>query len=126
MAAEGFDVLAEERGFTASHQILTRHGAQDSGAGAKAAQLLEDAGIITNMNMLPGDTKAMTPSGLRLGVQELTRVGMGVDEMGVVASLYARVLLKGEDPSSVKRDVGALKAEHQTVHYCFEEGPAYP
>jgi glycine hydroxymethyltransferase len=126
MAAEGFDVLAEERGYTASHQILTRHGEQDSGAGAKAAQLLEDAGIITNMNMLPGDTKAMTPSGLRLGVQELTRVGMGVDEMGVVASLYARVLLKGEDPSSVKRDVRALKAEHQTVHYCFDEGPAYP
>jgi len=126
MAAEGFDVLAEERGFTASHQILTRHGGQDSGAGAKAARLLEDAGIITNMNMLPGDTKALTPSGLRLGVQELTRVGMGVDEMGVVASLYARVLLKGEDPSSVKRDVRALKGEHQTVHYCFEEGPAYP
>jgi glycine hydroxymethyltransferase len=126
MAAEGFDVLAEERGYTASHQILTRHGEQDSGAGAKAAQLLEDAGIITNMNMLPGDTKALTPSGLRLGVQELTRVGMGVDEMGVVASLYARVLLKGEDPSSVKRDVRALKGEHQTVHYCFEEGPAYP
>lgn len=126
MAAEGFDVLAEERGFTASHQILTRHGEQDSGAGAKAAQLLEDAGIITNMNMLPGDTKALTPSGLRLGVQELTRVGMGVDEMGVVASLYARVLLKGEDPSSVKRDVQALKGEHQTVHYCFDQGPAYP
>jgi glycine hydroxymethyltransferase len=126
MAAEGFDVLAEERGYTASHQILTRHGEQDSGAGAKAAQLLEDGGIITNMNMLPGDTKAMTPSGLRLGVQELTRVGMGVDEMGVVASLYARVLLKGEDPSSVKRDVRALKGEHQTVHYCFDEGPAYP
>jgi|TARA_B110000263_G_C15267010_1_gene491615 glycine hydroxymethyltransferase len=126
MAAEGFDVLAEERGFTASHQILTRHGGQDSGAGAKAAQLLEDAGIITNMNMLPGDTKALTPSGLRLGVQELTRVGMGVDEMDVVASLYARVLLKDEDPSSVKQDVQALKAEHQTVHYCFDQGPAYP
>jgi len=126
MAAEGFDVLAEERGFTASHQILTRHGVHDSGAGAKAAQLLEDAGIITNMNMLPGDTKALTPSGLRLGVQELTRVGMGVDEMDVVASLYARVLLKDEDPSSVKQDVQALKAEHQTVHYCFDQGPAYP
>ena len=126
MAAEGFDVLAEERGYTASHQILTRHGEQDSGAGAKAARLLEDAGIITNMNMLPGDTKALTPSGLRLGVQELTRVGMGVDEMGVVASLYARVLLKGEDPSSVKKDVHVLKGEHQTVHYCFDGGPAYP
>jgi glycine hydroxymethyltransferase len=126
MAAEGFDVLAEGRGYTASHQILTRHGEQDSGAGAKAAQLLEDAGIITNMNMLPGDTKAMTPSGLRLGVQELTRVGMGVDEMQDVARLYARVLLHGEDTTAVKSDVRALKGQYQTVHYCFEPGPAYP
>ncbi len=126
MAAEGFDVLAEGRGYTASHQILTRHGEQDSGAGAKAAQLLEDAGIITNMNMLPGDTKAMTPSGLRLGVQELTRVGMGVDEMQDVARLYARVLLHGEDTTAVKADVRELKGQYQTVHYCFEPGPAYP
>ena len=126
MAAEGFDVLAEGRGYTASHQILTRHGEQDSGAGAKAAQLLEDAGIITNMNMLPGDTKAMTPSGLRLGVQELTRVGMGVDQMQDVARLYARVLLHSEDTTAVKADVRELKGQYQTVHYCFEPGPAYP
>ena len=121
MAAEGFDVLAEGRGYTASHQILTRHGETDSGAGAKAAQLLEDAGIITNMNMLPGDTKAMTPSGLRLGVQELTRVGMGTTQMEEVARLYARVLLKGEDTASVKADVTALKGEFQTIRYCFNE-----
>ena len=36
----------------------------------------------------------MSPSGLRLGVQELTRVGMGKDEMLDVAKFYARVLLK--------------------------------
>ena len=121
MAAEGFDVLAEGRGYTASHQILTRHGETDSGAGAKAAQVLEDAGIITNMNMLPGDTKAMTPSGLRLGVQELTRVGMGTTQMEEVARLYARVLLKGEDAAAVKADVTALKGEFQTIRYCFNE-----
>ncbi|HIH82672.1 MAG TPA: serine hydroxymethyltransferase, partial [Candidatus Thalassarchaeaceae archaeon] len=66
------------------------------------------------------------PSGLRLGVQELTRVGMGIDQMKDVASLYARVLLKCEEPASVKADVRALKGEHQTVQYCFEPGPAYP
>ncbi|MEC9090540.1 MAG: serine hydroxymethyltransferase, partial [Candidatus Thermoplasmatota archaeon] len=128
MAAEGFDVLAEGRGYTASHQILTRHGETDSGAGAKAAQLLEAAGIITNMNMLPGDTKAMTPSGLRLGVQELTRVGMGVGEMEDVARLYSRVLLKGEDPTSVGNDVAALKSRFQVIRYCFneEEASGYP
>jgi len=121
LASEGFDVLAESRGYTASHQVLTRHGELDSGAGAKAARLLEDAGIITNMNMLPGDTKAMTPSGLRLGVQELTRVGMDQTQMEEVASLYARVLLKGEDPQSVKKDVKQLKSEFQIIRYGFNE-----
>ena len=121
LAAEGFDVLAESRGYTASHQVLTRHGSLDSGAGAKAADLLEQAGIITNMNMLPGDTKAMSPSGLRLGAQELTRVGMGVDEMKDVARFYSRVLIEKEDPSSVKNDVKEFKSEYQTIRYCFNE-----
>ncbi len=127
LAAEGFDVLAESRGYTASHQVLTRHGETDSGAGAIAARRLEDAGIITNMNMLPGDTKAMSPSGLRLGVQELTRVGMGVNEMAEVASLYARVLLKQEAPEQVRKDVHHLKSDFQHVQYCFdsESIPAY-
>ena len=121
LAAEGFDVLAESRGYTASHQVLTRHGELDSGAGAKAADLLEQAGIITNMNMLPGDTKAMSPSGLRLGVQELTRVGMGTDEMQDVARFYARVLLENEEPSTVKNDVRDFKSYYQVIRYCFNE-----
>ena len=121
LAAEGFDVLAESRNYTASHQVLTRHGDIDSGAGAKAAKTLEDVGIITNMNMLPGDTKAMTPSGLRLGVQELTRVGMGKTEMAEVAKLFARALLDNEDLNRVKQDVTNLKSNFQTIRYCFNE-----
>ena len=121
LASEGFDVLAESRGYTASHQVLTRHGDLDSGAGAKAAKLLEDAGIITNMNMLPGDTKAMNPSGLRLGVQELTRVGMGVDEMTDVARFFSRVLINQEDPKHVKKDVKEFKSNYQIIRYCFNE-----
>ena len=121
LASEGFDVLAESRGYTASHQVLTRHGDLDSGAGAKAASLLEQAGIITNMNMLPGDTKALSPSGLRLGVQELTRVGFTPDDMQDVARFYARVLLENEDPQHVKNDVAALKADRHVIRYCFNE-----
>ena len=121
LAAEGFDVLAESRNYTASHQVLTRHGDIDSGAGAKAAKTLEDVGIITNMNMLPGDTKALTPSGLRLGVQELTRVGMGKNEMAEVAKLFARALIDNEDLNRVKQDVTTLKSNFQTIRYCFNE-----
>jgi len=119
LATEGFEVLAEERGYTASHQVLTRHGEIDSGAGRKAASILEEAGIITNMNMLPGDTKAMSPSGLRLGVQELTRHGMGVDEMEQVAECFRRVLIDNEDPGKVKERVNSIRSEFQEVKYCY-------
>jgi len=127
LAAEGFDVLAEERGYTSSHQVLTRHGGADSGAGKRAARTLEDCGIITNMNMLPGDTKAMSgPSGLRLGTPELTRVGMGTDEMQDVARFFSRALIEEDDTASVRADVAEFKSRFQTVHYALEQGPAYP
>jgi len=121
LSSEGFDVLAESRGFTSSHQIVTRHGEFDSGGGARAAKTLEEAGVITNMNMLPGDTKALSPSGLRLGVQELTRVGMGASEMNEIAQLFRRVLIDKEDPKSVRESVRQLKSDHQIVRYCFNE-----
>ena len=54
-------------------------------------------------------------------VQELTRVGRGALEMQEVAKLYARVLLRSEDPASVKRDVAHLKSDFQTIRYCFNE-----
>ncbi len=121
LSSEGFDVLAESRGYTSSHQIVTRHGELDSGAGARAANTLEEAGVITNMNMLPGDTKALSPSGLRLGVQELTRVGMGASEMTEIAQIFRRVLIDNEDPTTVRESVRQLKADHQIVRYCFNE-----
>jgi len=126
LASEGFDVLAEDRGYTASHQVLTRHGDIDSGAGRRAAETLEISGIITNMNMLPGDTRAMNPSGLRLGVPELTRVGMTTDDMKDVARFFSRALIKEEDPAKIKSDVKEFKSNYQTVKYCFEPGSAYP
>ena len=71
--------------------------------------------------MLPGDTKALTPTGLRLGVQELTRVGMGRNEMAEVARLFAKVLIEGEDPKKIKQEVNNLKADFQIIRYCFNE-----
>ena len=83
--------------------------------------MLESAGIITNMNMLPGDTKALSPSGLRLGVQELTRVGMGKQEMEEVARLFAKALIEQKDLSAVKLEVNDLKSGFHTIRYCFNE-----
>ena len=71
--------------------------------------------------MLPGDTKALHPSGLRIGVQELTRVGMGKNEMSEVASLYAKTLIGDYDIDEIKREVQQLKSDFQIVRYCFNE-----
>jgi len=77
--------------------------------------------------MLPGDTKAMSgPSGLRLGVPEITRVGMGVQEMIEIAKFFSRALKSEEDLGSIKSDITDFKSEFQSVGYCFEPGPAYP
>ena len=46
------------------------------GKGKEASKRLEDAGIVTNMNTIPGDEDPLNPSCLRLGTPELTIIGM--------------------------------------------------
>jgi glycine hydroxymethyltransferase len=124
MHEEGFEVLCEHRGFTESHTIAVDVKAQ--GGGALVAQLMEDANIIANKNMLPGDTKPKSPSGIRLGAQEMTRIGMGPSEMKEVARLIKRLAIAREPPAKVKADVIALKKQFNKIQYCFEAGwPGY-
>jgi glycine hydroxymethyltransferase len=113
----GIRALAEDHGFTASHAVALDVAAQ--GGGAKVSTDLERANIITNKNLLPWDTSPVKPSGVRLGTQELTRLGMKEPQMREVASLIARVASKGEDPARVAADVASLRKEFHTVHYCF-------
>ncbi len=116
----GFDVLCEHKGFTLSHQVLV--DISKNGGGRKVANDLEAANIILNKNMLPRDSldKTGDPSGIRIGVQELTHVGMKESEMKEVAQLIKRVVLGGESPGKVKRDVGELKSGFSKVCYCFD------
>jgi glycine hydroxymethyltransferase len=90
--------------------------------GAKVAKDLESANIILNKNLLPWDSDPVKPCGIRIGSQELTRLGMKEKEMSDVAELISRVVVKGEVPEEVKRDVVALKRQFTKVHYCFFEG----
>ncbi|MCD6276039.1 MAG: serine hydroxymethyltransferase [Thermoplasmata archaeon] len=117
----GFKVLGEKNGFTKSHTVLVDVVAQ--GGGRKVAEDLEKANIICNYNLLPYDDpkKPRNPSGIRLGVQELTRLGMKESEMKYVAELIKRVAMDN-DIEGVKRDVKEFKKEFNKVHYCFNEG----
>ena len=120
----GFRVLCEHKGFTASHQIAV--DVKDFGGGKASAELLEKCGVISNMNMIPGDQKAMNPSGIRLGAQELTRLGMKERDMRDVAEVFQAALVKREPPEKVAERSATLRSRFQNVHYCYREGlPAH-
>ena len=113
LTEEGVNVEARDFGFTASHQLainVTNFGiAKDI-----ARSLAEKNNIITNYNMLPGDKDARNPSGLRIGVQEMTRFGMKEAEMGELASLM-RAGLEGK---TVKDEITKLRSRFTEVQYC--------
>jgi glycine hydroxymethyltransferase len=121
----GFNVLCKDLGYTKSHQIAV--DVSKNGGGRVLAEKLEKANIITNKNLFPWDDVHTTdnPSGLRLGTQELTRIGMKEREMKEVAKLFKRVIIDREQPEKVKKDVVHLKSQYQTVHYCFDGDGAY-
>ena len=116
-------MLGEHKGFTETHQVAV--DVSGLGGGAPAAEKLEQANIILNKNMLPWDTPDMikNPSGLRIGVQEVTRIGMKEEEMREIAQFMARVLLKEEEPAKVSKDVIEFRKQFQKVHYTFPVEP---
>ena len=118
----GIPGLAEHKGFTESHQIavdVTKHG-----LGGDMERLLENANIIVNRQLLPGDIQAgrhyMNPGGIRIGASEITRLGMKKNDMVDVAELIKRIIVDKEDPKKVKADVIEFRKGFQDVHYCFE------
>jgi glycine hydroxymethyltransferase len=120
--SKGIDVFGEKLGFTRSHQVLV--DVTKYGDGGTLEKKLESANIIANRNMIPTDIKAGRhfdhPGGLRFGVQELTRLGMGRDQMDQVAELIARVVVRGEEPSKIADEVKGLRRGYQKISYAFD------
>ncbi len=121
LASEGFKVIGEHLGYTQSHQVLV--DVRELGGGAKTAKLLEDANIIVNKNLLPWDPPEAVkdPSGLRLGVQEVTRWGMNEEEMKEIARLMAELLIHKKPVEDVRRKVIEFKKNYMTIHYALED-----
>ena len=120
LAAEELDVVAAAHGFTRSHHVAV--DVHELGGGASVARRLEAANIILSKFVLPRDASAPpgAMSGLRLGLQEVTRRGVGPAEMAEIARFIRRVVLNGEDPARVQDEVKSLRQRFPKVHYCFE------
>jgi len=113
----GFKVQGEKFGFTETHQVAVDMA--DLGGGEAVARDLKDNRIIVNMNLLPFETldKALSPAGIRLGVQEMTRVGMKEPEMEQIAALFKKCLV---DKKFVGDEVKELRSKFQEVGYSFD------
>ena len=114
----GFDVEGKEFGYTESHQVAVNVKA--FGGGERVSRKLEIHDIILNMNMLPHEPLNAHdhPEGIRIGVQEMTRFGMGEEEMVRIAELIKECVIENK---SVKEEVNRFRSEYQEVKYSFDE-----
>lgn len=116
---EGLNVLYYNLDFTESHAILV--DVSEYGNGVKIAKQLEQSNIICNKMQTPQDMleSKPIPSGIRLGVQEMTRFGMKEKEMHQIAEFMRRLLIDEEDPRKVQGEVQHFRTNFQQLYYCF-------
>jgi len=113
----GFDVQGKAHGFTESHQVAVN--VRDHGGGEKVSRTLEINDIILNMNMLPHEPLRNHdhPDGIRIGVQEMTRFGMGAAEMERIAELIKACII---DKKPVKEEVNRFRAQFRQVQFSYD------
>jgi glycine hydroxymethyltransferase len=107
----GTPVEARDFGYTQSHMIAVN--VSQWGGGVEVARRLEANDIIVNYNMLPGDTDPRNPSGLRIGVPEMTRFGMDERAMGELAQLMHDAI----HGKNVRLQVNALRGRFTEMQY---------
>src|SRR4029453_8716757 len=114
LASFGFTVLGEKRGYTESHQMAV--DVSKFGDGGTIEKELEKTNIILNRQLLPGDIKSgkhfMHPSGIRIGVPEITRLGMKENEMKEIADFIKLAVIDKQDPARVAQKVSNFRMQY--------------
>ncbi|MCS6879301.1 MAG: aminotransferase class I/II-fold pyridoxal phosphate-dependent enzyme [Geminicoccaceae bacterium] len=116
LAAEGVPVVAPAEAFpTRSHHLAI--DARPFGGGTRACRAIEPANILASGINLPLPPVSGDFNGIRLGTQEITRLGMEPETMRTVARLFADALLARRPLASVRAEVVALRESFQRLHF---------
>lgn len=107
-------------GYTETHQVLLRVG---YAKGIEMAERLEKNNIIVNYQALPDDEGFTASSGLRTGVQEMTRFGMKEGDFSGLVELMAAVILRDKN---VAGEVSRFREKFLTMQYCLTESQTAP
>jgi len=89
LMAKGYSLVSNG---TDNHLILVNVKKSREVDGARVERILELACIASNKNTVPGDTSALTPSGIRMGAPALTSRGFTEDDFGTVAEFFDRAV----------------------------------
>jgi glycine/serine hydroxymethyltransferase len=111
----------EKDGFTETHQVLLR--VRSHGPGREIARRLERNNIVTNYQALPDDETFLDSSGIRLGVQEMTRFGMVEKDFDALAGYMAEVVIRDRP---VREEVRKLRQNYLEMKYCLPARQAVP
>jgi len=109
-----------EVGYTETHQVMLRVG---RARGMEVAGRLERNNIIVNYQSLPDDEAFASSSGLRLGVQEMTRFGMKEEDFAELAEYMAAVIV---DEKDVSGKASSFRGRFTRMRYCLPEEQAKP
>ncbi len=119
---KGIQVEGDEKdGFTETHQVLMR--VREFGLGNEIARRLEENNIVTNYQALPDDETFLEASGIRMGVQEMTRFGMKEKDFDVLSGLIADVVMRNKN---VKEDVKEFRKNFLEMKFCLPPKDAVP
>ena len=122
LKAQGIPVEGDPKdGYTETHQVLIR--VKPFGPGMEIARRLEDNNIVTNYQALPDDATFLDSSGIRMGVQEMTRFGMKEKHFDELAGLLADVVIRNK---KVKDAVKAYRRNFLEMGYCLPAKEAIP
>jgi len=116
LADTGMDVAGDPKlGYTETHQVVINVG---YGKGPEIAKRLEDNNIIVNYQGRPRDEGFSAAGGLRLGVSEMTRFGMGEKDFQELAGLIHDIVIESKD---LKEEVKSFRSRFLEIGFCFKE-----
>ncbi len=121
LKGQGLQVEGDPRvNYTETHQVVLRVG---YARGIEVAERLEKNNIIVNYQGLPDDEAFTSSSGLRTGVQEMTRFGMKEKDFEELAEYMADVIL---DEKDVSQKISNFREKFTKMQYCLPEEQARP
>jgi len=105
-------------GYTETHQVIVRVG---YGKGPEIAHRLEENHIIVNYQAAPDDEGFTAASCLRMGVQEMTRFGMGKEDFSELADYMRQIILQNR---TLAKEVARFRKRFTEMKYCLSREQA--